>query len=154
MILNLGSGESPTTGLVNVDHRPGPGVQVVADAQRLPFQDDIAEAVLASHVLEHVERFDLTIEEVHRVLKPGGLLIARVPYGMRSLYNPYHRRPFNEVSIRMLLTPESVDLDRQAVGWRLVRMVSKREGEWHAAHYLGLPLGRKGELLFVLEALK
>lgn len=45
----------------------------VADAYKLPYQDETFEAVTAMDFLEHVERPQDIITEFSRVLKPGGL---------------------------------------------------------------------------------
>jgi 2-polyprenyl-3-methyl-5-hydroxy-6-metoxy-1,4-benzoquinol methylase len=45
----------------------------------LPFAAGAFDAVLASSVLEYVDRPDDTISYLARVLRPGGLLIASVP---------------------------------------------------------------------------
>lgn len=51
---------------------------VEGDAERLPFGDGVADAVVALDVLEHVDdRRALT--EVVRILRPGGRLVATVP---------------------------------------------------------------------------
>jgi SAM-dependent methyltransferase len=49
------------------------------DALRLPFPDDTFDRVIASEVLEHVRDDQLALDEVLRVLKPGGTLAATVP---------------------------------------------------------------------------
>ncbi|MFJ1796937.1 class I SAM-dependent methyltransferase [Kitasatospora griseola] len=49
---------------------------LVADAQALPFADNSVDAVLALHMLYHVGDIAATIEELARVLRPGGVLIA------------------------------------------------------------------------------
>ncbi|MFJ4191505.1 class I SAM-dependent methyltransferase [Kitasatospora sp. NPDC089509] len=49
---------------------------LVADAQALPFADDSADAVLALHMLYHVSDIEATINELARVLRRGGVLIA------------------------------------------------------------------------------
>ena len=49
------------------------------DALRLPFPDDTFDRVVASEVLEHVSDDQLALDEVFRVLKPGGTLAATVP---------------------------------------------------------------------------
>jgi SAM-dependent methyltransferase len=51
-------------------------VDVVADSHRLPLQSSSVEAVNSTAVLEHLYCPPLAIREIHRVLKPGGLLVG------------------------------------------------------------------------------
>jgi len=48
----------------------------VADVQDLPFEDGSFDCVLAAWVLYHVPDVDRGLEEIARVLKPGGRLVA------------------------------------------------------------------------------
>jgi len=48
-------------------------------AERLEFPSKSFDAVLAIEVLEHIEGLDASVEEIHRVLKPGGLLYVSAP---------------------------------------------------------------------------
>lgn len=50
----------------------------VADACALPFKDGMFDAVVAFHVLEHVDDRERAAAEARRVLKPGGTLLVRV----------------------------------------------------------------------------
>jgi predicted SAM-dependent methyltransferase len=81
--LNLGSGERPLRGFVNVDTlAEAPGVDVVADVtERLPFEDASAELIYAVHLLEHVatDRVPQVLTDWHRVLRSGGVLLIAVP---------------------------------------------------------------------------
>ncbi len=47
----------------------------------LPFADGSFDGVSCMHVLEHVAAPDALLAEVHRVLRPGGHLLAAVPNG-------------------------------------------------------------------------
>jgi ubiquinone/menaquinone biosynthesis C-methylase UbiE len=49
---------------------------VEADASRLPFRSGVFDAVVACHVLHLVRDWQRVIEEAHRVLVPGGVLLA------------------------------------------------------------------------------
>ena len=49
------------------------------DALRLPFPDDTFDRIIASEVLEHVPDDQVALDEIFRVLKPGGTLAATVP---------------------------------------------------------------------------
>ncbi len=58
-----------------------------ADAHRLPFADGTFGAVVAFEVLHHFEKLEVVLRELHRVLAPGGRLLAYEPYAL----NPYRR---------------------------------------------------------------
>ena len=66
--------------IVYSDVALAPDTQVIADAQDIPFIDDTFDAVLAIAVLEHVADPFRTVEEIRRVLKPGGLVYAITPF--------------------------------------------------------------------------
>lgn len=51
---------------------------VLADARRLPFGEDF-DVVGAFDVLEHIEEDGRVLAELHRVLRPGGMLLLTVP---------------------------------------------------------------------------
>ena len=48
----------------------------VIDAQRIPYPEATFDGVVANHMLYHVPDRAKGIAEIHRVLKPGGLLFA------------------------------------------------------------------------------
>jgi hypothetical protein len=78
--LNLGCGEKPLPGWINVDAHPAP---LSIDLRwGLPFADGAAGHVFLSHVLEHLYYPDealALLREVRRVLGSGGCLRVVVP---------------------------------------------------------------------------
>ena len=76
------SGSQPTgPRLIGVDRsrttlRTHPRPVVCADARRLPFADGVADAVTAINVLYHLDDPRPAIIQAHRVLRPGGHLLA------------------------------------------------------------------------------
>jgi len=56
-----------------------------ADICALPFKGQMFDVVFCGDVLEHVDRDGLAMEEIHRVLKSGGLLIVSVAHGPRLM---------------------------------------------------------------------
>lgn len=76
MKVNLGCGDERLTGFLNVDLLAGPGVDIVADLNRSPwdFADDSIESICSYHVFEHVADKAVTLNECYRILVPGGLL--------------------------------------------------------------------------------
>lgn len=54
------------------------------DMNRLPFRDGSVDAVVSSEVIEHIPREEVRIEELVRVIRPGGSLVLGTPdYGKR-----------------------------------------------------------------------
>lgn len=49
---------------------------VRADATAIPFADNVFDAVVAVNVLDHLSEPLVAIRDAHRVLRPGGVLIA------------------------------------------------------------------------------
>ena len=86
--LYLGGGGRRVPGFLNVDIGSFPGVDLVANAERLPFLNATLDAVECDAVLEHVERPEQAVAEILRVLKPGGQMHAVVPF-----CHPYHAYP-------------------------------------------------------------
>lgn len=97
LIIDIGCGNKPYADLfegcqhigVNpstVDATP----DIVGDALQLPLRDSIADIVLCTQVLEHVERPWELISECCRVLKPGGFLVLSAPF-----YWPLHEEPWD-----------------------------------------------------------
>lgn len=64
---------------VTADLRPE-GVDVACDITRLPFEDASFDAILCSHVLEHVPDDRRAMRELRRVLRPGGWALVMVPF--------------------------------------------------------------------------
>lgn len=56
-----------------------------SDAQRLPFPTATFDAATNIGSLEHFERMDVAVQEMKRVLKPGGKALLMVPntFGLR-----------------------------------------------------------------------
>lgn len=93
-VLEVGSGQSPiVTGrdnviyselsfraLVTLKGLSQRGHYVVADCTHLPFASDTLSEVICSEVLEHVEDDQAAINELARVLKPGGQSYITVPH--------------------------------------------------------------------------
>jgi ubiquinone/menaquinone biosynthesis C-methylase UbiE len=96
--LNLGAGVDIKQGYINTDITPGPGIDVVHDLNKVPypFKDNEFDEILAYSILEHVDDLVKTMDELYRILKPGGKLDIIAPHynGPGAWGNPTHRRTF------------------------------------------------------------
>ena len=59
----------------------------VGSAQELPFSNESFGAVIIKHVVEHLDKPERCIEELGRILAPGGVLILATP-NLESLLKP------------------------------------------------------------------
>ena len=80
MKLNLGCGDKKMEGYVNVDVCGTPDLNYDLSCFPWPFEDNSADEVFSSHFLEHVPDYEKTILEIHRILKPDGILHFLVPH--------------------------------------------------------------------------
>lgn len=79
----IGSGAEPLYEagvVVGLDIYPTRYTALVADAHKIPFADGTFEAVWVQAVLEHVLTPEQVVQEIHRVLKPGGYVFADTPF--------------------------------------------------------------------------
>jgi ubiquinone/menaquinone biosynthesis C-methylase UbiE len=75
--------------VVAFDIVPTPLVQFVADAHRIPLADASMDAVVVQAVLEHVLHPEVVVGEIHRVLRPNGLVYAETPFLQQVHAGPY-----------------------------------------------------------------
>ena len=80
---------------------------VAADCCDMPFEDGSFDAVTANEMIEHIEDHDAFIEEVKRVLQPGGIFMVSTPnkpiYNRYKSPNPFHVSEMDIPEFRELL---------------------------------------------------
>ena len=65
----------------------GSGIHFVrGDILYAPYSDNVFDQIIAVSVIEHIEKEQWCLQELLRILKPGGLLLITVPLG-RNYYN-------------------------------------------------------------------
>lgn len=81
MKLHLGCGQKYLQGYTHVDLADYPHIDIRGDARKIPFNDNMAELIYASHIFEYFDRDEAVdvLKEWHRVLKAGGILRMAVP---------------------------------------------------------------------------
>jgi 2-polyprenyl-3-methyl-5-hydroxy-6-metoxy-1,4-benzoquinol methylase len=98
----LGCGPHKAPRYIGVDKVKLPTVDIVHDLDiyPYPFEDNSVDEVICSHVLEHLEDVNKTMEELHRICKPNALIRVRAPY-YKSHYafgDATHKHFFTEQS--------------------------------------------------------
>lgn len=88
--------------LVETDVALTPLTSIVCDGHELPFAPQSFDAVVAQAVLEHVVDPYKCVEEIWRVLKPGGLVYAETPFMQQVHSGKYDFTRFTELGHRRL----------------------------------------------------
>jgi predicted SAM-dependent methyltransferase len=88
LVLELGCGNKRVEGRINIDRLDLPNVDIVADLDEglAFFPDNSVDAIHSKSVLEHVDKLDVLMKEIWRVLKPDGKKHLFVPH----FSNPYY----------------------------------------------------------------
>jgi len=66
--------------IVEGDVSFGPRTKIIFDGHYIPYQDQVFDGVVVQAVLEHVMDSVRCVQEIHRVLKPNGLVYAETPF--------------------------------------------------------------------------
>lgn len=155
--LNLGSGHIALPDYINVDARPLPGVDVVADVGDLPFAERSVDEIFSAHLIEH-----FPLETMRRRLlpywrsrlRPGGTFkvvtpdaaamvqaaatgamsfedFREVTYGAQDYHGDYH---FN------LFTPDSLQVLLQEAGFKgiSIPVAGRRNGKCFEFEIVGI----------------
>lgn len=106
-VLDLGSADGPSAAWVqqraghiaslDIDPRGLPHNGICGSGTALPFADASFDLVSAFDVIEHLAPEQLALAEIHRVLRPGGVLLMAVPayqwaWTDHDIANGHHRR--------------------------------------------------------------
>ena len=78
---------------VSIEKKP----DVRADALQLPFKDCSFDAVICAEVYEHLYKPDLALNEMYRVLKPGGKIFLTIPFLVAVHSDPHDYGRYTEM---------------------------------------------------------
>ena len=101
--INLGCGEKYLKGFINSDINKAVRADKYFDLNKFPylFRKNQADYILMDNVLEHLDDIIAVMKEVHRILKPNGIVEIIVPYFKSdgAFHDPTHKHYFSENSL-------------------------------------------------------
>ncbi len=97
----------PDKAYVGSDMREGPGVDRILDLHKLDLADACVGTVLCLDTLEHVEYPHRAMEEIYRVVSPGGIALISSVMKFPIHDYPYDYWRFTPEAFRSLLKPFS-----------------------------------------------
>ena len=95
--MNFGSSGFNKEGYINVDVRTSVSPDVVHDLNVFPypFEDNSVDHAQMIHALEHLDKPFQVMQELHRILRPGGTLYIAVPHFSRGFTHAEHAHGFD-----------------------------------------------------------
>ncbi len=101
----------------------------VGSATELPFSTNSFDAAFSFWVLEHIERPAAMLDEMRRVVRPGGTIFLVAAYAVAPWVSQgLHRRPFRELSLRQRLIKLTIPL-RASAPYRISTTLLRRSAD-------------------------
>lgn len=150
---------------IGVDIEPKDGVDIVASVDNLPMiSSDSVDVILASHILEHIEDTNKTLNEWRRILKDDGKIIIILPDDeFIDTLNPMlsggcHKQTFTRNKLKEIIdsTPglEIEKLETVMEGWSFGGIIRKKESTIPKISFIIPTLGREEGLRKCIESIK
>ena len=87
LIADIGSGYNKYSDrCIAIDIIEYDGVDILGNLYNIPLSDGSLDGIVVRGVLEHVEAPEKAVEELKRVLKPGGMIYSSIPF--MQAYHP------------------------------------------------------------------
>jgi SAM-dependent methyltransferase len=108
--------------VANLDPTTRP--DAVADAHALPFRDCAFDTVVLAETIEHLAAPERAVAEVLRVLRPGGTVVATIPFAYRVHGDPDDWQRLTPSGLRRLFAGFHVEtLEAQGGPWTVIASV-------------------------------
>ncbi len=132
--LDVGCGSKPyeqlydSTEYVGLEYdtpqnRAGKKADHFYDGETFPFGDGEFDSVVANEVFEHVFNPNRFLDEVHRVLKPGGMVLMTMPFVWDEHEQPHDFARYSSFGIRHLLEQHGFEIIKQRKSMDDVRVI-------------------------------
>lgn len=112
-----------------VNLNPSVEPDYLCDARNMPFDNEYADIIICSEMLEHVDGVDDVLKEIHRVLKPNGKVYICVPFSMHIHSVPYDYGRYTECFWERHLNKfgfKILELEEQGRYWATKLNMNKR----------------------------
>ncbi len=91
VIVSIGGGpKRDRNNIINLNIDTYLDVDIVGDAHNLPFKNNSIDGIVINAVLEHLESPIIAVNEIFRVLKKGGYVLAETPFLQHYHGYPLH----------------------------------------------------------------
>lgn len=126
LVADIGCGrQKQVPWAIGVDRCAGPETGIVADLEvSVPFKHGTMDHVFAIHILEHIRDLVGLMNEIHRVLRPTGVLHVMTPYwrSVIAVADPTHLRLMDQQTFKYFCQPPSGTLP-----WRPLMLATSED---------------------------
>jgi SAM-dependent methyltransferase len=149
LIVDVGSSlTDPDARALRLDLVFSTNLDLVGDAQAMPFVDGSVDGILCTGLFEHVEQPERVASEIRRVLRPGGRAYVAAPFIQGYHPSPTDYRRYTREGLRQLLGAfEVLELRNtrgsgSALAWILADFLSELLSLGHPSLYrvVGVPI--------------
>lgn len=122
-IIDYGSGDRPMEAMLktkfdkyvaadympaNMAHTKRPDIIITDDS--IDVKSDTADCVVLTEVMEHLYNPKAVLQEIYRVLKPGGTLIGTVPFALGEHEQPYDFHRYTSFCLRKMFEEAGLEI--------------------------------------------
>lgn len=143
--------EFPAASLIGADYIFGPlkglasrmpNIPIMQfDLRSCPLPDECVDGITCLNVLEHIDDHEAAMEEIYRILKPGGIAHVEVPAGpgLFDIYDEYlmHHRRYRMKDLVIMAKQDGFNIFRKThlgafvyLPFALVKLRNKRKLKW------------------------
>jgi SAM-dependent methyltransferase len=98
-------------------------------ADSLPFMDNTFDVVISHWVLEHIPNPQLMLDEIRRVLRPGGMIFLIAAYSVDTWVSQgLHKRSYSDLTIKQKLIKLTIPMRKSSL-YRIIVRLSYRLGD-------------------------
>lgn len=121
-LMDFGCGRKPYENLFSVEQYIGVDMEqtghehtnskidVYYDGKQLPFSAESFDSIFCSEVLEHIFNPEEILPQLHKVLRPGGLMLMTVPFCWNEHEVPYDYGRYSSFGIKHLLEKNGFEI--------------------------------------------
>ncbi len=120
-------------------------IDVFYDGKNIPFGDDHFDNVFCSEVMEHVFNPDESLQEIKRVLKPGGKLLLTCPFVWPEHEAPFDYARYSSFGITHLLEKNGFEIIQRVKTGHFAEVILQQ-----MIFYIFVLLPKKPKILYLI----
>jgi len=117
--LDIGCGNNKSPGSTYLDFDKDANPDILHDLNKFPYpvKDNSFDEIIAKHIIEHLDHPQKFIEELYRILKPGGTIFIETPHftSYVAYSEPQHRLFYSYFLLVNLVRPVPLKMIKQEI---------------------------------------